>query len=135
MQSAHEASASKLVVVIDDDPLILDAFGGLLRRWGYRVVAAASDCVALARLAEHRQSPDLIVCDYHLAEGKTGIEAIERMHKLFQTPAFLITGDTAPEHRREAHARGYHVLHKPVEPNTLRAMLNRVFKDVVGPAQ
>ena len=32
--------SSKLVVVIDDDPLVLEATGGLLRSWGCQVVAA-----------------------------------------------------------------------------------------------
>jgi CheY-like chemotaxis protein len=51
MQTAHDESAAKLVLIIDDDPLVLDAIGGLLRSWGFRVVTAASDSAALAELA------------------------------------------------------------------------------------
>ena len=32
------ATAGKLVVVIDNDPLVLDGMGGLLRSWGCQVV-------------------------------------------------------------------------------------------------
>jgi two-component system OmpR family response regulator len=133
VQTAENASAAKLVVIIDDDPLALEAIGGLLRSWGFRVVTAASDNAALAQLAELRQSPHLIICDYHLSEGKTGIEAIERLRNAFEIPAFLISGDAAPAHIREAHARGYHLLHKPVNPKTLRAMLNLVLEDIARP--
>jgi hypothetical protein len=60
-----------------------------------------------------------------LSDGKTGIEAIELLCSTFQTPisAFLLSGDTNPEPLREAQASGYHLLHKPVDPITLRAIL------------
>src|SRR5207302_4491744 len=134
-QTAQGVSALKLVVIIDDDLLVLDAIEGLLRSWGFRVVTAASVSAALARLAELRQSPHLIICDYHLSDGTTGIEVIERLRNAFHIPAFLISGDAAPELLREAHGRGYHVLHKPVDPTTLRAMLNLVLKSIAGAEQ
>jgi CheY-like chemotaxis protein len=130
---AQNASSVKLVAVIDDDPLILDAIGGLLRGWGFQVVTAASGGAALAQLAELRQSPNLIICDYHLSGGTTGVEAIERLREAFPVPAFLITGDASPQLLREADGRGYHVLHKPVEAKTLRAMLNLVLKGARRP--
>jgi CheY-like chemotaxis protein len=133
MGSAHGASTAKLVVVIDDDPMVLEATGGLLRSWGYLAVTAVSDRGALSLLAKYSQSPHLIICDYHLADGTTGIEAIERLRKKFQIPAIIITGDTAAERLREAHACGYHVLHKPVSPRPLRAMLKRVLRDTACP--
>ena len=37
-----DVSSGKLVVVIDDDALVLEGMGGLLRNWGCRVVAAGS---------------------------------------------------------------------------------------------
>ena len=71
------------------------------------------------------ESPDLIISDYRLSDGQNGIEAIEKLREAFNLsiPAFLISGDTAPERLREARASGYHLLHKPVRPRALRAML------------
>jgi len=122
--------AGKVIVVIDDDALVLDGMGGLLRSWGCRVVAEVSETAALARLAELGQQPDLIISDHRLADGKTGIEAIDCLHGVLgiAIPAFLISGDTTPERLRDARASGYHLLHKPVSPMTLRAMLNRFLK-------
>jgi CheY-like chemotaxis protein len=125
-QEVVESVRAALVVVIDDDPLALDAIGGLLRSWGLEVVAAASDGAALAQLAKCRQSPRLLICDYHLADGRTGIEAIERLRAEFQMPAILISGDAGAGFRREADRGGYRVLHKPVDPKALRALLDQV---------
>jgi signal transduction histidine kinase/CheY-like chemotaxis protein len=121
----------KLIVVIDDDELVLDGMRGLLQTWGCHVVTADSESDALARIAEHGQRPDLIIADYRLAHGQTGFELIDRLHRALDAdiPAFLITGDTAPERLREASASGYQLLHKPVGAMTLRAMVNRVLND------
>jgi signal transduction histidine kinase len=122
-----DPARGKLVVVIDDDPLVLDSMGGLLRSWGCGVVTASSEHSALAVLAEHDRPPDLIIADYRLSDGKSGIEAVARLRTAFNAsiPAFLISGDTDPERLREARASGYHLLHKPVRPMALRAMLSQ----------
>ncbi|HMH45268.1 MAG TPA: hybrid sensor histidine kinase/response regulator, partial [Pyrinomonadaceae bacterium] len=125
-----DSIGGKLVVVIDDDPLVLDSTGGLLRSWGCQVLTAGSARVALAGLADCNQSPDLIISDYQLSDGQTGIEAIKELRKSLNLPipAFLISGDTAPERMREVRTSGYHLLHKPVRPRALRAMLSKFLK-------
>jgi signal transduction histidine kinase/CheY-like chemotaxis protein len=121
---AGAAGRGEVIVVIDDATLVLEAMAGLLRHWGFFVVTAESCDAALARLAEQNKRPDLIISDYHLA-GEFGIEAIERMRRVFgaPVPAFLISGDTSPQRLRDARAKGYYLLHKPVEPMRLRAVL------------
>jgi signal transduction histidine kinase/CheY-like chemotaxis protein len=119
------------VLVIDDDPLVCDGMRGLLQSWGYRVAIADSENGALSALAAQGRQPDLIISDYRLARGKTGFEAIERLHRACgaSIPAFLISGDTAPERLREASASGYQLLHKPVSPMTLRAIVSQLVKN------
>jgi signal transduction histidine kinase len=126
-----DVSDRKRVVVIDDDPLVLEGMGGLFRSWGYHVVAVGTDGAALAAIADHEHPPDLIVSDYHMPGGKTGIEVIEALRRKLSTeiPAFLVSGDTSPELLRQTNARGYHLLHKPVGPMTLRAMVSHVLKE------
>src|SRR5262252_9188263 len=104
--SALNLAAEKLIVVIDDDALVLDGMGGLLRSWGCRVLAAASVEAMLEKLAVEDVPPDLIVSDYHLDGTHNGIEAIRRLRAAFEAdiPAFLITGDIAPERLAEARA-------------------------------
>jgi CheY-like chemotaxis protein len=117
------------VVVIDDDALVLNSTGGLLRNWGCRVVAAATPDEALVDLSP-KERPDLIICDYRFANGQSGFAAIADLRKVYGSavPAFLITGDIAPDRLREAHESGYHLLHKPLSAMALRAMMNRLLK-------
>jgi len=123
----------KLIVVIDDDPLVLDGTAGLLKSWGCHVVTAESDHEALASLGRHK--PDLIISDFRLKDGRTGIDAVAQLRNAFQAsiPAFLISGDILPERLREAQASGHHLLHKPVGPMTLRTMMSRFLKDAPRP--
>jgi two-component system, sensor histidine kinase len=111
--------ANKLVVVIDDDPLVLEATSGLLRSWGCRVVAGESYADAMTKLIEIGQRPDLIVCDYRLP-GPTGVDAIEMLRDAFEIPALLISGDAASP---QSDNGGYRLLHKPLNAEKFRAVL------------
>jgi CheY-like chemotaxis protein/nitrogen-specific signal transduction histidine kinase len=125
-----DPARGKRVLVIDDDTLVLDGMRGILQSWGCQVETATSGEAALAGLARNGSPPDLIISDSGLADGATGIDAIRRLRAAAGTPipAFVITGDTAPERLREASAAGFHLLHKPVSPMALRTTLNRLLK-------
>jgi signal transduction histidine kinase len=132
-EAVADQAMGKLVLVIDDDALVLDSIRGVLKSWGCSVVTASSGAAALACLAELERPPDLIISDYRLADGDDGIRAIERLRKALgaPVPAFLISGDTAPERMREARASGYYLLHKPVLPITLRATMSQLLNEHV----
>lgn len=119
-----DSSRGKLVLVIDDDPFALEGMDGILRSWGCDVVTADTEVKALKALAKKSHLPDLIISDYRLSSGRTGLEAIERVRIALsaQIPAFLVSGDINSEPTGAAKAKGLHVLHKPVNPMALRAM-------------
>ena len=121
MKENRNLSKQKLIVVIDDDPLVLEATVGLLRSWGCEVVAADSYVAAMQRLAEIRRRPDLIICDYRLSEGATGIDAIEGLRSAFEIPALLISGD--PGSPQGDIFNSYHLLHKPVDISAFHSAL------------
>ena len=133
MQARRARPKGKLVVVIDDDRTILKAMDGLLRNWGYTAVTATSDAEALYRLADLGRRPDLIICDYRLSEGKFGFEAIERLREVFEIPAMMITGENAPTDPQDGRTGRYQTLFKPLNPNSLKDAIDRVFLRV-GPA-
>lgn len=124
------SEAGKLVIIVDDDESVRDSTCGLLQQWGCMVAAVATEDAALARLAELGRPPDLIICDYRLAHGRTGFELIDRMRRSrgAQIPAFLISGDTTPERLREARESGFYLLHKPVMPITLRSVVTQLLR-------
>jgi CheY-like chemotaxis protein len=79
-------------------------------------------------LAEHAKLPDMIISDYHLQDGKSGIDAIAKLRLALDAsiPAFLMSGDMDPGPLHAARAKGYPLLLKPVEPMTLRATLTQI---------
>jgi signal transduction histidine kinase len=125
-----DSEQGKLVMVIDDNEMVREGTRGLLKSWGCLVVTAESEEAAMIRVTERDRPPDLIISDYHLAHGKGGFELIDRLRRAWgaQIPAFLISGDTAPERLREASASGYYLLHKPVLPITLRSVVSQLLK-------
>lgn len=120
-ESLHGAS----ILVVDDDHLVQEAMYALLVHWGCTVTLAGSGDEAVAALAQCERTPDAILCDYRLSVGETGIDTIRRLRKAsgLQIPASLVSGDTAPERLREARQCGLALLHKPVRPAKLRALL------------
>lgn len=121
----HQPMEGLFVVAIDDEPLQLAAFETLFSHWGCKVVAAPSAESALAKLAQAGGTPDVILADYRLRDGLTGAQAIQRIsatlgHKL---PGILLTGDTEPSRIAEAEASGFRLLHKPLDPQELRAVI------------
>ena len=126
-KATRTAPVAKLVVVIDDDPLILEATGGLLQSWGCCVVTAQSCEEALVRLAKTQagRRPDVIMSDYRLSRGLTGVDAIERLRSAFPNPipALLVSGDATCSARCEVGSQGYHLLYKPVNAERLHAAL------------
>lgn len=114
-----------LVAFIDDDESILEAMVALFSQWDIDL-AAAMDAVEIERdLRELGRAPDLILSDYRLPGGITGIQAIADLRRAFgeHIPAALVTGDTAPETIQAIAASGLPALHKPLKPANLRAMM------------
>ncbi len=113
------------VVMIDDEGAIRDALTTLLTQWGCEVTAAGSGDEAVEMVAMSTRVPHAIVCDYRLRDGEYGLEAIEKLRTEFceDIPALLVTGDTAPDRIVEIKSSGIPVLHKPLQPETLRQAL------------
>lgn len=114
-----------LVAFIDDDQAILEAMVELLANWGMEVAAGQDMAQVEADLIQLGRSPDLILSDYRLGGGCSGVDAIASLREAFgaDIPGVLITGDTAPETIQAINASGLPVLHKPLKPAKLRAML------------
>lgn len=124
---------NRSVIIIDDDESVLDGLATLFLHWQFKVVTAQSGQQACQRLQQQDFNPGLIVSDYRLINGETGIDAIAtvREHlKQDSIPAIIISGDTAPERLSEVAQSGYLLLHKPVKPAFLRSAVQRLLNEV-----
>lgn len=119
------------VLVIDDNDSILNAMRSLLEQWGWSVLTARHPEEAIKALHACTQDIDLIIADYRLQNGVTGIQAIEGVcGKLGRkVPALLVTGDTSPDILKTLYNSGYRVVHKPIAPAKLRSLINFTFQE------
>ena len=131
---AQRRFAGALVVFVENEAAIAGAMSELLAGWSCAVVAAPTAEAALAGLAGRR--PDVLLSDYHLDDGRTGLEALALLQAALgaDLPAALITADRDPGLRAAAEATGYRLLHKPVRPGALRALLGQMLAERAGRA-
>jgi signal transduction histidine kinase len=116
------------VVLVDDDPLALAGMQSLLESWGCAVIAATGSEELNAVLEQAPLPPELVISDFRLQGTANGIDIIRTTRARFgpDLPAVLISGDTGADTLRRAQAEGLPLLHKPVRPARLRALLNRL---------
>jgi PAS domain S-box-containing protein len=113
------------VLVIENDQSALDAMRELLRTWQCRVVAAESLENALPQLRLLERAPDVLVADYHLDDGRTGLDALTALQPLFDhpVPGIIITADRSDAVLNAVREAGFHLLNKPLKPARLRSLL------------
>jgi two-component system, sensor histidine kinase len=116
------------VLVIDDDAEILSALGDFLRLRGALPMLANTLDDARGLLRSLVDPPDAIVSDYRLGEGANGIQVIAALRAEFGAaiPAVVLTGDTGPDVVTAVSAAQLPILHKPVRPEALDAVLDRL---------
>lgn len=116
------------VLVIDDDESVLDALTALLQGWGLDVLIARSGEEAIAQLV---RPPSLMLTDFRLSVGETGLDVVDKLHRKFaqdDIPVVVITGDTTEVVMQAIAAKGFPMLHKPVQPAKLRALVSRLLR-------
>lgn len=123
-----EGRFSGCVLVIDDDPELRESMQRLLAAWGHPVTVAATLEEAVAAAAVHADSLALVLTDYRLGGGVTGIQAVEAVERRLgrQVSAVVITGDTSSEPITEAARHGLRLVYKPVEPRVLAELMKSI---------
>ena len=118
--------AGKRIAIVEDEPAVLDGLQVLLRSWGAEVQGFEALHAVESWLAGKPQVPDLLIVDYRLPEGQTGVDAIRVLRRGFgqpDLPAIVVTGSAMTGHETEAQQHRFHLMFKPVVPTKLRAMI------------
>lgn len=116
--------ADAKVMVIENDEAVRTATEALLARWSCRVSSARTVAEAVASVVGGGP-PDLILADYHLDQGETGLEAVDRIRRVLShpVPAVVITANASPDVAALVRAAGCELMQKPVKPAELRALM------------
>ena len=113
------------ILVIDNEPAVLESMQVLLERWGCEVLTAGSKVQALKVLEHAGQIPVIILADYHLDNGLTGYDVVHGVRRYLgkDIPAAIITADRGDDTHKLLRAQYLPILNKPVKPNRLRALM------------
>jgi len=115
---------SKTILVIDDEPDILNGYQAILEREGYRVITAPDGQSGLTRAT--RENYDLVIVDLMMPRI-SGFIILERVKETMPgRPVIMLTGSGAPEQRAYAEFLGVDAyLIKPVAPQVLLQTVER----------
>lgn len=115
-------------LLIEDDAHALGALQKLLSVWGMHVLCARSGAEAAQSLTQNKFTPDIVITDYRLRNGETGITAIDQIASLLDktVPVIFLTGDTLAQVRAALGSRYTHLLQKPVAPGKLRVLIRNL---------
>lgn len=111
------------VLLVEDDKAVRDATRLLLSVEGYLVAAVATVSEAMQYAAEH--GVDLLVTDYHLADGETGTAVISALRRVLgaDLKAVLITGDTSKAVQELPRDPRMRITSKPVRAEELLRLM------------
>lgn len=120
-------AAAAQILLVEDDPEVRLATRMLLKAEGYAVTAAASSLEALQRAREDR-SIALVVTDYHLGPGETGVQVILSLREILNTrlKAVLITGDTSSAIKDLEPDPDLRVVSKPVQAEVFLGLVREL---------
>ncbi len=126
----YQSLSGNRILFIDDEPHIREALALILVAVQCHTLSAESPEQAIELLTAKAMEPDIMIIDYRLKQGQTGIVAIEKLRSHFDRsiPAIIVTGDTSREILQAARKSGCKLLHKPLEAKVLVQTIAEVLK-------
>ena len=122
---ATTAGRMSTVLIVEDDPMVREMLELLLGTEGYRTTSAANGRTALEMIAKGTVKPDIVIADYNLPGGMTGLETIAGLRGALhrELPAIILTGDISTGTLRKiAQGRCVH-LNKPANAEDLTGLI------------
>ena len=121
-----------IILCVDNEHSILEGMQGLLSKWGASPLIANNSEDAVEHLRKLNGNgggcPSILLVDYHLDDGVTGIEVIKELREFADAsiPAIIVTADHTQSVRETVRNSGHALLHKPIKPAALRALMSRI---------
>lgn len=128
--------ATGLIILIEDDNQVANAWALLLEAEGFQVASAASAREARVAVEHLDAPPQLIISDFHLLDGSTGVEAVAVIRQRFDRiiPAFIVSGDTSKVVQDARSTENCSIMNKPVNTDRLlKAAKEAIATGIVPP--
>ena len=115
------------ILLVEDDPPVRVAIERFFRVEGYRLISAESLDQALSVIGESA-CPELLITDYHLPGGKTGLDVIDAVRRVLERaiPAIMLSGDTSSDIAVSPHDQRVRFASKPVDPDRLVCLVQEL---------
>jgi Na+/proline symporter/signal transduction histidine kinase/CheY-like chemotaxis protein len=119
--------AGQRILLMDNETVLLQAVSQLLQSWHCEVQAVNSPNEALAAVQQGFK-PDLMLFDYHLDHGATGVEVAIQLAEHFgiSAPVVINSADQSGDIRQHALNAGFHFMLKPLKEVSLKRLLQRL---------
>lgn len=124
--------AGSRIVVVENDGGAREALGRLLASWEATVVSANGLEELKRELAGDPEPPHIALIDYHLDHGLCGLDVAAWLRATYgeKTPAIVTTADHSAEVAERVRAAGCELIHKPIKPAYVRALMSHLAPSV-----
>ncbi len=131
----QKTSARLLTIgLVEDNAFVLNALVLGLQNLGHSVFAGGTGAALLEQLGPN--APDVVVSDYRLGAGETGLDVITLVRARFGShlAALILTGETDSDRMRHLASSGIAVCFKPVSLTRLQSAIQQVASGIAAPA-
>lgn len=113
------------VLCIDNERSVLDGLHAVLKSWHCRVLTAQESTEALQLAERYTDEIDIVLADYQLDDGDSGLELIEQLRQVASRPlpAILISATTDTDAIQQAYQQGVTYLPKMAKPDELKTKM------------
>ncbi len=119
------AATPSTVMIVEDDPMVREMLELLFKTDGHRTASVADGRMALELMASAAMEPAIVIADYNLPGGLTGLQTIAALRSIRhrEIPAIILTGDISTGTLRKiAKERCVH-LNKPANAEELTRLV------------
>ncbi|UXN66108.1 response regulator (plasmid) [Phyllobacterium sp. A18/5-2] len=125
VKNAHQTST---ILIVEDDPEQRELLATFLKDEGHRTATVPDGIAALKLVTDSAFQPDLILADFNLEHGMSGIEVAAKLRKKLNRaiPVIILTGDISTGTRHEIALHDCVTLNKPVRLKDLTQTIQRL---------
>ena len=118
------------VLCIDNNKQTLGAMRELMLSWNYDV-HACDDENKIDKIVKNKFIPDIIIVDYQLDKGRTGLQFVKKFcNKINQKiPVIVVTANFSKQVKVKIDKLNYELLYKPIKPAKLRTTIETIIRN------